>query len=538
MNLTSNQMGIFDFARKPTMKATNGNATPSGDVVERESMYTGIYKAYIPEFLYKPPFGFPRPESIPLLKQFAKNPYIFSVINALQEEAASNAWEIIPSDEDGEMTPDLKSKAKLIQNFLNNPNTNKQGFAHLLKCAVRDICEVDAGVWNKVFNKNDQMVQLLAVDGGSILMNPDVFGNLGNRADIIFPTNLNDLNAMYTTASAMQSETRELARNQYALTYSDQAAYFQYGWTVAALPVPFGRRELVYMMKNPRAGSIYGISPVAILADTILTLVYGLNYNLDFYMNSNIPEGIISIPGADGDVIKAFQEKMKETITIADPMTGMQRKIAFKAPVTNTPATFVPFQLPSKDMQIIEQQAWFTKLVWMCFGLSEEDLGITSDSNNAVSQTMFKRYTRKAVRPILRLLAERINQEIIPELDPSGQLMFKWDDYDIEEDIKRHELYKMQIEMGIKTPEMVAKEEKIDITELKKSQAEQDEREVAKNEALNPTPPATATMKSAGKLEYSGNAVEAAVKQQLDDAYDSISKDLELQGRGSLANVR
>jgi phage portal protein BeeE len=442
---------------------TNNTATRGGDIFADDKMAKdgSIFKGYIPTFLYKPPFGYPRSENIPLIKAIAKNPYIHAVITALQEEAAWNKWEIVPVDDYEDMTPEKKEAARKIKQFLNNPNMNQQGFSYLVKCAVRDICEIDSGVWVKVFNKGKDFTQLTAIDGGSILMNPDIHGNIGNRVDVVQPTDLQKID----------SYGYEEQIKYYNLYFKNQAAYFQYGWTVASLPVPFGKREIIYFKKNPRSDNIYGVSPVMVLTDILLTLIYGARYNLDFYLNSNMPEGIIKLLGAQQSQITAFSERLKGQMLEDDQVTGFKRKVGYKLPVTNVDADFIPFQFNSKDMQILEQQAWFTRMVWMAFGLQESDLGIMDSANRASSQTGFKQYTRKAVRPILELIAERINQQLIPEFGDHG-LMFKWDDYDLDEDIKRHQLYQLQLQLGIKTSEMIANEEHIDIVKLKQSQKE------------------------------------------------------------------
>jgi HK97 family phage portal protein len=460
-------MALLDIFRKKETESSGvfssikaGPTPPGGDVIERPNMDLAIFKALIPQFLYKPPFGYPRAENLPLLKQFARNGYVFSVISALQEEAAWSEWDI-KAKGGVEMTPELEEKKKLIENFLRNPNDNKEGWSHLVKTAVRDICEIDSGVWVKVFSKAGEMVQLTAKDGATFLKNPDIYGSIGNREDIIFPDN-------EIISLEMMNKT---AQKRYAFRYRDSAAYFQYGWQVATMPIPFGRREVIFMIKNPRADSMYGISPVAILADVILTLVYGSMYNLDFYQNNNMPEGILQVIGASNDEVQRVKARLNEQQRTTDPNTGFTRKVGFNTPVVNRESKFTPFQLPTKDLQIIEQQNWFTRLVWACFGVSADDLGFTEDSNKAVSETQKKRFARKAVKPILHLIQERVNMEIIPEFD-TDELCFKFDNYDLDEDIKQHTLYQMQIQMGIKTPEMVAEEEKIDIAELKKQKEE------------------------------------------------------------------
>ena len=465
-------MGFLGFGKKAEVKERD-----IGDVSVKES--DGIHKAYIPEFLYKPPFGYPRKENIPLIRQLAKNPYVYGVVKTLADEAASTHYDIVYKEE-AEPTPELDKVITDIKKFLDNPNKNKESFQHILRATVKDVCEVDSGVIIKVFNKKLQLVELFARDGGSFLMNPDIYGYLGNRAEYVEPMNIN-----YVATPQSPDWTARL--NQYSLAYKEAAAYFQYGTTAMALPVPFGRREVIYLMMNPQSNNVYGLSPIQILADIIMTLVYGSNYNLDFYMNSNMPEGIIQLLGANKDQIRAFRERFDSQFKVKDKVTGFMRKIGFKYPIINQEAKFTPFQLEPKVMQILEQQEWFTKLVWSCFGVTPDEMGFTQDSNKAVSQTQSAVYKRKAVKPMLALIKYHMDKEIIAEWgeDAFDNLEFKWDDYDLDEDIKRHSLLQMQINMGLKTSIMVAKEEGIDIEELKKEKEEEEQKEMDKFEQQN-----------------------------------------------------
>ena len=54
-----------------TPEESSGPTLPGGDVIEREKINSGIFKTYIPNFLYKPPYGYPRPETLPLVRQSA-----------------------------------------------------------------------------------------------------------------------------------------------------------------------------------------------------------------------------------------------------------------------------------------------------------------------------------------------------------------------------------------------------------------------------------------------------------------------------------
>ena len=82
----------------------------------------GLLKTYYPIYLYKPPFGYPRNINVVFLRELAKNPYVFSVIKAITDQAAESKWEIKPK-EGVEMTPELEVVQNRITEFFKNPNS-------------------------------------------------------------------------------------------------------------------------------------------------------------------------------------------------------------------------------------------------------------------------------------------------------------------------------------------------------------------------------------------------------------------------------
>lgn len=453
---------------RTNLKATPKIQRPIGDVAEVPIRDDSLFKAYIPGYLYRPPYGYPRRDNVPLIRNLAKNPYIYSVIKTLQDEAASTAYDIVYK-KDVEPTPALDKIREEILDFFDNPNNNKESFADLRRKVVKDISEVDSGVWIKVFNRGGAMTQIFCHDGASFLKNPDVHGYIGNREDYV-PAMQNEFQ-LKDAADIYTAPVNQEIIKLYDARYKSTAAYFQFGFTGNAMPVPFGKRELIYMMANPRSDSIYGLSPIAILADIIMSLVYGSMYNLDFYMNNNMPEGILSIVGADPAQVKRIREKLTSRVQTTENLFGKKRRVGFRIPVTNMPADYKHFSLDPKAMEIISQQQWFTKLVWACFGVTPDEMGFTEDSNRSTGQVQHKVYKRKAVRPMLGTIKYHIDKEIIPEWGEEAfkALEFQFDDYDLDEDLLKHDLYQKQVLLGIKTPEMIANELGIDYEEVRKT---------------------------------------------------------------------
>jgi len=526
-------MGFFDYITSFGRIETKAVEGKQGALAGREAKGQDIFKAYIPNFLYRPPYGMPRKVNTNLLKTLSKNPYVFSVIKTLSDEATSLDWSIQVKDEYNDKDQDYETKISEVTKFFKNPNGNEQSLNHIFRQLITDICETDSAVLVKVFNTSGIMQQIFARDGSLFLKNPDIYGYMGDRQDFVAPLPSTFTSAGVDPNRPMTDQEKLMVRN-YDYLYKGNAAYFQYGWTAGSMPVPFGRREIVYMMQNPRADSIYGRSPIEVLQETILNLIYGIEFNLDFYTNNNMPEGVISLLGANQQHVEQFRENFEAQFKYKDSM-GNKRKKFFTYPISTSEVAFTPFQLSAKDMEIITQQEWFTKLVWMCFGVTADEMGFTEDSNKSVGESQIKVFKRKALKPLLNVLKYHFDSQIMPEFfnDGSGEipdfgdtpLEFVFEVTDHDEDMKELQKAQLEINMGIKTSKMVAIERGIDIDMLEESKQEamEEAQEMMPEEETEPEvkPKSEPEEKASNPLKEIDNYIDD-IGKALIDAIDKI----------------
>jgi len=466
--LYNNYMSILELKSIQELKSTNSHLSNqqltgiSEQIVDRQDN-DPLFKATVPEFLFRPPFGTPRNIHAPFLREISKNPYIFSIIKTLQDEAASTEWDIVVK-EGFEVTPEDEKNRQFIKDFFTNPNSDNESFSHLIRKLIWDISVLDSGVIVKVYNKLQELLQIRVIDGASINKNPDQYGSLNQRADYV-PLNIFQVAQSDTTSAYKQLETQ--FRNQ----FDTIAAYYQFSTTVMnSTPIPFGKKEIIYIMQHPNSAGVYSVtSPVQASVDVVLSLIFGAKYHLDYFMNGNGPEGIISLPGANQVVTDAFKQKLNATIMTGRDQFGIQRRVGHRLPVVgNENVNFTPLTFPSKDMEIIEQQQWFTKILWMQFGVTPSEMGFTEDASKNVDVNQTKVAAKRGIKPILENIAHHLNTQVIPELDDKNMFEFKWDEYDMDEDIKKRTLQEQEIRMGIKSWQIIAEEEGLDINRLQK----------------------------------------------------------------------
>lgn len=379
------------------------------------------YKAIIPAFLYKPPFGYPLAKNIPELRRLARSPYVSMIVNTAIAEVSSTDWNI--KARDGVEVPD--EVIELTEKFFYNPNRNNESIKTIIEGVTRDILEIDAGVIVKVKDLKGDLKEIYARDGGLFNKNPDIYGVLPSPE-------------------------------------SGTAAYFQYGWLTGSKPIPFLQDEIVYMIDHHRTDSIYGLSNVEVLEQTIQLLIYGTESNLEYFTDNQIPKGVLKMIGATSEDVKAFQGVWSEAMK-KKGQDGKWHKRFHKMPIMNTEGSFEKIGFSNVELELIAQQEWFTKIVWAVFRITPSELGFTEDSNKATEKGQENVVKRKLIAPLINLLEYHFNTEIVNSLPwikgrYEDKIVFEFDKYDLSEEMAKRNLFSQDINLGLRTINEVREE--------------------------------------------------------------------------------
>lgn len=388
-------------------------------------------------------------------------------ITTIVDEICSIEWDIVPNDGMEEQADE--SEIEHIRNFLKNPNTNDESFEDvLIKMPVRDLLEINTGLLNKIFNMREELVEIVARDGGTFTKNPDIHGMFTDREEIMLPQEI------IPNEGAVVNPFKQITTP----SVRERAAYFQYGWIAGPMPVPFGRREIIWLEKNKRTDDHYGYSPVQILAKNLQMLIYMLESDLEYYNDNNVPKGIIGLDESDAESLKAFQDQWTEMQQKKDEF-GNWKKMIHKVPIVNTTPSFTRIAFSSQEMEVIEKQKWYTKMVWASFGVTATELGYTEDAKGSANQIVqSKVFRKKAINPMLRILENKYNQNIISEFEYVGTIKtgngktitipkykFVFKIFDTDEERAKYELYELQTKSGVKTINEVRKDEGLEEVE-------------------------------------------------------------------------
>lgn len=331
------------------------------------------------------------------------------------DEVASLDWDIVPEEE---YEYDwVEDGIKEIKHFLKHPNHNDEPFQNVIRALIKDILEIDAGVLVKVYTTGSydfeniepksgapllkekgqrKMVELYARDGSSFLKEIDKFGFV--------------------------------------------RGYWQYSYQIPAHPMWFDKEEIIYISEHTRSMSCYGYARTQGVLDIIKSLHYATLYNKRFFEETTIPDGALSLLDTNEVEMKAF----------LDWWNGEFKAQPHKMAVINKDIKWQPFSTTNKELEFLETQKWYYRMVIGMFGLTPAEMGITDDLNKATAATQAELSKRKGIRPFLRIIEDAINTGIIPEFNIEGvKFQFIYDDPG--EKNSKLVNWKMELDMGIKT---------------------------------------------------------------------------------------
>jgi len=421
-----------------------------GAVSAMEESRDGQPKAYIPNFFYKPPFGYPRYKDLAYFRKLAASIYVDMCETAIIDEVCSIEWSIVAEDREGNEVLGKEKEVEKVTDFFENPNTNKESWETIVRMMLPDLLEINSGIMVKVFNAFGKMVEIVSRDGMAFTKNPDVYGFYTRRADLILLKDIYDDDT--NNPSPYRAETGYPLLQGYITSSEaqEEGAYFQYGFNTGAKPVPFGKREVVWFEKKVRTDDLYGRSAMEILAKTVQTLIYAVEHNLEYFSDNSIPPGVLGLEGMSTADLKAFGEQWTESQKKADEL-GNWKKIFHKLAMVNKKPIFERLGFTNAELELIESQKWWSKMVWASFGMTATEMGFTEDAKGSANQIVQSSIAKKRIiYPLLKLIAYHVNTEIIPEFGFEG-IRYKYKIFDAEEETKKWSLYKLQTEAGLRS---------------------------------------------------------------------------------------
>ena len=404
----------------------------------------GRNKAVLSEWWLNPIHGQPRLMDIRTVRSLARNGVGSMCTEKILDIIAQQEWTIRPRKIEGGKDKFNRSHADKIKEFLYNPNRNNETLDSVIRKIGRNILETDDGVGVKVFSEYKEGMNPNTNMGINVVPNPQYTPETDLR-DMVTIDRTPTRNAELIEFSAEDGTSflKQTDMHGYLLNY------WQYSYIVPKRPIGFIPREICYISINPRAGSPYGYSPFESIIDWLTYIIQAGKYNRRFYENSSFfPMHITFEDVKDKQDMQYWQDYLQHNF--------MGPEKAWGAFLTNGHVKVSPITFNNRDLQNLETQQWYFKLVCAKLKVPPSMLGFTENVNRATAGQQTATFRSEAIRPLTKAIERAFNREVIPDLDPDACCEFAFIQYsDLDEEQRRANNEAVYIQNSVKTPNEV-----------------------------------------------------------------------------------
>jgi SPP1 gp7 family putative phage head morphogenesis protein len=461
MSLLDSLLNKVGFERKDRLGDYFGLGT------ELDKITPDRFAVITRDWFFNPFFGQPRNVNVLQLRNFCKSVWARMCIDNMIDEVTQVNHSIVPIDESGDITPQVQKQIKKCEDFYANPNRNNESLLFIHKGVVRDVIEIDAGVMVKVFSKDsfegEEEVEAKCYNTKAVKEHRQ---KLLNSINTPYPTEM-EFEYLKTLIPKLKPFGKRTLLEIWSrdggsfLKNVDRRGimngFFQYSYYRPLYhPIPFANEEIVYIIANPRTESVYGWSPMQSIMEVVESLNVSIVHNRDLLKSGAVPDAVGSLIGADKEQLKKWRKVWQKEFQ------GKPHKIAWH----NMDMKLEKLTMTSREMEWLESQKWYARLVMAMYKVAPAELGFTDAINKATAESQERKQIRAAIKPLLRLLEYHHSTEIIPEILQEPPLVkFKFDHVDLFEEARERANDNMDLDRGVVTINEVRAERGLDPVE-------------------------------------------------------------------------
>lgn len=313
-----------------------------------------------------------------LWTRYVFNEWVRACVDKIIKEVVRYKVVAKPIQEKADDATALKH-AEEVQLLLNNPNNNIESFDDIRRKYLRDILVYDSGAMEVVYHGHTP-IELYDIKGCNVRLNIDAHGDFKNPES-----------------------------SAYKLTDPKDPSKVLAEW---------GAKELIYMIANPVSGSVYGLSPIETLWNSIDNDTEASDFNKRMLKHSGVISGVLAFPNMPKQILRKNQRYWQEET----------RKKTRKLIVTNNgDAKFIKMGESQKDMQFLEFQKWLLNKIMAVYGMQPIVMGVIDSTTGKLNSTeQRKQFKQDAVLPLLKLETHRLTDVLIRSGFEFDDIEFKY----------------------------------------------------------------------------------------------------------------
>ncbi len=351
-------------------------------------------------------YGVPRDFDPVELRRLAASEIVQLCEGFIMEEIANTPWYLVERDAKTkallEMNPRerpagaLRKKAMGDRNngnakqalrdayqLIDNPNTSNHPFNALISMVLADMLEVGDGCMALSFREADLMDDPTGYSSTGIPIPDRPPAEIDCYDNLQYSKDLDDYGVL---------------KGFWHFPRTTQGTGF-------GAPIILTTPELVWMTADPRSNRYYGYSKTEKAHSRIDLLILTIMQEGDIFTEGAISQGILSMEDWTPAQLKAFRKRFVEEV-IGHPETMMYAE---------GKVTFIPFQFTYEQLQFLQRQLWYSKMVCGQFNLNLMVVGLQENASGGLNTSAWADKIvahEKGIAPLLRKIEYFLNTQL------------------------------------------------------------------------------------------------------------------------------
>jgi len=389
--------------------------------------------------------GVPRVADLISIRALEQTHTVSLPIDTIQQQVSTTPWNIVPDPPAGDDATEQHEEAADIAEefFAGGFNSNAQRFNEWVKQILNGILTVNAGVNELVPAEDGYLAEMYARDGATMSKAPDKHGRLPDPPDPAY--------WQFSLSGAIKAVNRDRVLRDLA----DEIGPLGYGRR-AHEPIPFSKDEIVWMAEDGKEWHEYGFGRVQKVKNLVEIILNQDLSNKKYFPANEVPEGIVNVVEANQDQVDEIREWWDSEIK------GERHKVGILGG-NGSDIEWMPFRASPEELEFIESQEWYNKLVWMVFGLNQNEVGDLAEiTRPGGSEQYSAKIWHRTTKPLLELIGTAINNQILRSLRVydriDGEIEFIWnfDNPDVERMERQQQ--KEDLQHGLAVPNEIRRD--------------------------------------------------------------------------------
>jgi hypothetical protein len=417
--------------------------------IEANKDNTGNIKAYLysPEREFYTGMGYKsstKSLSFSLLRSMAKTPIVNSIITTRVDQISRFTQFTTDTQKEGwtvrkkqsrfdvdlkEPTDQEKRRIDAISKFIEDGGFNQKwdlndDFPDYIKKTIRDSLELDQSTFECERNRRGELVAYTATDGATMRYLETI-------------DRLYDDELKFDEINGYQPIYAQVWNNKIAYSPDLKEPIVYYPWELS-----LGIRNKTSNIRN----NGYGTSELEVLVEIVTWMLWGMQYNGNFFKQGSNPKGFFTIEGATNQaMLGEFRSAWRNM------MSGVVN--AHKVPVfEGGKVSWESMQETNKDMEFSLWNEFLILITCSIYKIDPNELGFRFKSQGTTAfgkdgqKERFEHSKDKGLKPLLVLSQKQINKYIVSELDDAYE--FLWTGVDLEDETQVLDNDKKKIDSG------------------------------------------------------------------------------------------